>query len=99
MAQFFLSFTLLPRIRHWEGALARLLQEDQRKIHYFEFAVDALVKADIAARFEAYSKAIASRVLSPNDVRAKENLPPYKGGDTYENPNTSTTSKPTMIGK
>ena len=53
--------------------------------------VDELVKADIAARFEAYSKAITARILNPNEARAKENLPPYDGGEIFANPNIDTT--------
>ena len=49
--------------------------------------------ADIEKRFAAYSSAISSKILNPNEVRAKENLPPYAGGERFENPNT-TSGKP-----
>ena len=54
------------------------------------FNLDGLMRGDTATRGEYYSKMIASRVFSPNEVRRLENMNPYKGGDTYENPNTST---------
>jgi hypothetical protein len=31
-------------------------------------------------------------VLCPNEARARENLPPYEGGDEFANPNTTTTT-------
>lgn len=91
MVRQFLQFALLPWLMSWQGALARaLLTDDERESHFFEFSVDALVKADLAARMEAYAKAIAARILNPNEARARENLPAYEGGDTFENPNTTT---------
>jgi phage portal protein BeeE len=94
MAQHFLTFGILPRAKAWQGAIAKLLTAKERKELYPEFNVDELVKADIAARFEAYSKAIAARILNPNEVRAKENLPAYKGGDEFLNPNIEPTQAP-----
>jgi HK97 family phage portal protein len=87
MAQSFLTFTLLPRIKLWQGAISRLLSEEEQQTYYPEFLVDELVKADIAERFEAYSKAIASRIFNPNEIRAMENRPPYVGGEEFADPN------------
>ena len=87
MAQGFLTFTLLPRIKLWQGAISRLLTEEEQQTYYPEFLVDDLVKADIEKRFAAYSQAIASRIFNPNEVRAMENRPPYDGGDEFANPN------------
>jgi HK97 family phage portal protein len=87
MSQTFLSFTILPRIKLWQGAVSRLLSADEQAKYYPEFMVDELVKADIAARFAAYAQAIQARILNPNEVRAKENMAPYVGGDEFANPN------------
>lgn len=89
MAQAFLTFTILPRLKLWCGAISRLLTADEQKTLVPEFVVDALVQAEIAARFEAYAKAITNRILNPNEVRALENRPPYAGGEKFENPNTT----------
>jgi HK97 family phage portal protein len=83
MAQSFLSFTILPRLRLWQGAVSRLLSEEEQQTYCPEFLVDELVKAEIAARFEAYAKAITNGILNPNEVRALENRPPYEGGDEF----------------
>jgi HK97 family phage portal protein len=87
MAQAFVTFTLLPRTKMWEGAIARLLSAEEQASYYAEFNVDALVRADIAQRFAAYAQAIAARILNPNEARARENMAPYVGGEVYANPN------------
>jgi phage portal protein BeeE len=94
MSQTFLSFTILPRAKLWQGAVARLLSADEQRQYYPEFLVDELVKADIAQRFAAYAQAISSRILNPNEVRAKENMPPYAGGDEFANPNVTPNPAP-----
>jgi phage portal protein BeeE len=72
----------------------KLFEPDERDDFYSEFLVDDLLKADIAARATAYSQLIAARVLNANEARARENLPPYAGGDTFENPHTATGTNP-----
>ncbi len=89
MAQSFLTFTLLPRLKLWTGAISRLLTPEEQATLVPEFTVDALVQAEIAARFAAYASAISSRILNPNEVRAMENRPPYAGGEAFLNPNTT----------
>jgi hypothetical protein len=56
-----------------------------------------LLRGDIKARSEAYSLQIASRILNPNEARAKENLPAYPGGDTFENPHTTAAAASTLM--
>jgi HK97 family phage portal protein len=86
MAQAFLTFTILPRLKLWQGAVSRLLSTEEQKTYVPEFLVDELVKAEIAARFEAYAKAITNGFLNPNEVRALENRGPYEGGDQFRVP-------------
>jgi HK97 family phage portal protein len=89
-AQEFLNYCLMPWIKRWEGEIRlKLFTPDERETYFAEFLLDDLVRADLAARYEAYSKAIAARILNPNEVRAMDNRAPYAGGDKFENPNTS----------
>lgn len=86
------TYCLMPWMKKWEAEIRlKLLSPEERKTQYAEFLVDDLLRADTAARYESYAKAIASRFLSPNEARSRENLPPYDGGDKFENPNTTTT--------
>ncbi|WP_377847232.1 phage portal protein [Bosea sp. UC22_33] len=89
MAQAFLTFTLLARLKLWCGAVSRLLTTEEQKTLVPEFVVDGIVMADIEKRFAAYASAISSKILNPNEVRAMENKAPYTGGDKFENPNTT----------
>ena len=70
----------------------KLLSEQQKRSdsHYFAWNDEILMQATLAERYEGYSKAIASRIFSPNEVRKAEGYKPYAGGDKYENPNTNT---------
>ncbi len=95
MGQQFLSLTLLPWLKCWEGAIRRaLLTPEERGDYYAEFLTDDLARADLAARFDAYAKAVTNGLLSPNEVRAAENRAPYAGGDQFRLPmNTEDASK------
>jgi HK97 family phage portal protein len=83
----FKTFGLLPWVRRWEGAIERTLIDGDE--HYAEFLLDGFLRADFEARADGYQKLISSRVLSPNEARAREGLPPYEGGSKFENPNTT----------
>lgn len=99
MGQQFLTFCMLPILRLWTDAMAiTLLTPEERETLYFEFLVDDLARADIAARFAAMSSAISSGILNPNEARAMENRPPYAGGETFMRP-VNTAPAPTTTGK
>jgi HK97 family phage portal protein len=90
MRRDFIDFSIRRWLSAWEGEIAlKLFTADERKSYFTEFLLDDFVKGDLATRMEAYSKAIAARILNPNEVRALENRPPYVGGDVFANPNTS----------
>lgn len=83
----FVQFTLLPWIRRLESAIWRDLIPDREKESVFpEFLVDGLLRGDIKSRYTAYQLAIQSGIMSPNEVRVKENLNPRPGGDDYMSP-------------
>ncbi|MBI1209659.1 MAG: phage portal protein [Azospirillum sp.] len=88
MGQQFLTFCLLPILKLWQDAMAiSLLSPEERDAgYYFEFLVDDIAKADIAARFTAYSQAINAGVFNPNEVRAIEGRAPYAGGEIFTRP-------------
>lgn len=90
MGRQFVTYTLLPWIKRWEGEIKlKLFSADQRDTYFAEFLTDDLLKGDLDKRAEAYSKLVAARVLNQNEVRALENRPPYSGGEQYANPNTT----------
>ncbi|MHC2424132.1 HK97 family phage portal protein [Bradyrhizobium elkanii] len=86
MGQAFLSFTMLGRCKLWEGAISRLLTEEEQATLYPEFLTDTLVRADLAARFEAFAKACGGPWMAPDEVRAIDNMGPIDGGATLRPP-------------
>lgn len=90
MGRQFLTYSLLPWIKRWEGELRlKLFTPAERDTFFAEFQIDAFTRADFATRMDGYAKAIAARILNPNEARAAENRPPYAGGERFENPNTA----------
>lgn len=93
MAASFLQLCLRPWLDRWQDAYATvLLSEDEQDDHYFEFVTADLERADAAARAAIYSGAITSHWMTPNEVRARENLPAHPDGDELANPYTTTTT-------
>lgn len=77
----FVTHTMRPWFRRWEQAIGmRLIVEDNDRF-FAEFLVDALLRGDTAARYEAYSKAITDGWMTRNEAREKENLNPLDGLD------------------
>lgn len=87
MGNEFLTYSLMSWIKRWEGEIKlKLFSPEERKTHFAEFLTDDLARADLAARMEALGKAIAARILNPNEARAMNNMPPYAGGEKFMNP-------------
>lgn len=84
----FVIHSLRPWLVRWEQAINRdLLTEKDRAEGYFcEFLLDAMLRGDTKARYEAYSSAIQNKWMSANEARIKENMNPREGGDVFENP-------------
>lgn len=83
----FLSYCLMPILKLWQDAIRiTCLTPEERREYYVAFLVDDLARADLAARFTAYSQAINAGVLNPNEIRAMENRGPYEGGEVFMRP-------------
>lgn len=76
----FRTLTLLPIVTQWEEELnQKLLTYDRCASGYsFRFDMDALTRADTAARGDYYQKAVRSGWHTINDIRAKEFIAPYE---------------------
>ena len=92
MGREFLTYCLEPWLMALEAALRRaLIAPEDRKSFRIWFERDDLTRADIGARATAYSSLITSRVINPNEAREWEGLPPYTDGNTFANPNVTST--------
>lgn len=65
-----------PILTAIESALNRdLLLESEKKLLYFSFDRNELLKGDIVKRFTAYKMAVESNIMQVDEVRYKEDLP------------------------
>jgi HK97 family phage portal protein len=87
MGASFLRFTLARWLTAIEGELAlKLFAQEERARFCVEFDTDLLLRSDLASRATAYSQLRASGVVTANEIRAWENLPPRPDGNTLESP-------------
>jgi HK97 family phage portal protein len=84
-----ISLSLAPRyLIPFEQALSTLVPTGC----YVKHNVDALLRSDLAARYASYktsaevSAIMGAPLLTINDMRRLENMPPIEGGDTYPQP-------------
>jgi HK97 family phage portal protein len=93
--QGFVTFSAEDDLTTWEETINRDLVADNDNDIYARFNRSALVKGDIKVRWEAHVKALQWGVMSPNEVRALEDLNPRDDGDIfYPPPNTAGNSEP-----
>jgi HK97 family phage portal protein len=83
---------LAPMAKRVEQAMnSALLLPVSRKSLFIEHDLDGLLRGDLKGRYESYQIARNWGWLSPNEIRAWENLPDIKGGDEYLSPLNMTT--------
>jgi phage portal protein BeeE len=87
LARHFVTYTLSPHMEAWEQALAiSLLTRDERRKFYLQHDLAEFTRAESQTRWQAYIAGVTNGVLSPNEVRSMESLPPREGGDEYRMP-------------
>lgn len=82
--QAYLNDCLDRRLRAIEQeARAKLLREREKEAdtHFVEFVRQALIRADLVKRFNAYAKALLGGWMCVDEVRARENLNPLPDGE------------------
>lgn len=75
--------------RRWWKRIEKSLQRDKGLFPAFgpslscEFLTEDLDRGETKTRYEGYKIAISAHMMTPNEARAKENLPPIEGGDEF----------------
>lgn len=78
---------LFPLARRIEQAMtATLISPASRASLFIEHDLSGLLRGDIKSRYEAYKIAREWGWMSPNEIRAGENMPAIEGGDEYLTP-------------
>ena len=99
MGRQFVNFTLAPWFARIEGEFAlKLFTEEERGHLCLEHDTDQLTNADPVARAQAAQAFRSAGVMTANELRRLENLPPHADGDALTNPYTDTAKAPTSGG-
>ena len=79
----FQKFTLRRRLKRIEQALEKQLLSvaDRMAGITIEFNLEGLLRGDSAARASFYQQMLTNGVMTINEVRSLENLPPVAGGE------------------
>jgi hypothetical protein len=91
----YVSQTLMRWFKAWEVEVANKLMT-QREVDsnwYAEHNVDALIQGDFATQANTAVLLRNAMILTQNEARKKFNLPSVEGGDSFENPATSSGSQ------
>lgn len=83
----FVTDALMPYLTRIEQRVkVSLLSPSERATHFAKFNVNGLLRGDMKARAEYYTKQIQNGALSPNEIRELEDMNPREGGDIYLTP-------------
>jgi len=78
----FLTFGLKPYLEEFEDAITRsLLTRQTRNQIIIEHKVEGLLRTDSSGRANFYSQMVQNGLMSRNEVRQRENMPPVAGAD------------------
>ena len=98
----FVTYTLSNWIKTWEETIKRdLIDPSEWDTLDARFFTAGLLRGDTKTRWETYVKGLQWGVLSPDEVRAFEDMNPRPdgdGGEYYEPPNASGNETPDMDG-
>jgi HK97 family phage portal protein len=79
----FLRYTLYPYVRCLEQGIDRTLLDPD---YSWRFNLDAFERGDIATRYASYATARQWGWMSQNEIRTKEDMNTFEGGDDYLTP-------------
>lgn len=80
----YVQYSLMPWVKRIEEELTRkLLYEAEKPDYFIEFNMDGLLRGDAKARSEYYRTLWNIGAINNNEIRSRENMNPYEGGDEY----------------
>lgn len=80
----FYTLTLRPAAVQLEQEINyKCLKESEQENSYVWHDFNALLRADMKTRYDAYAVGLQNGWLSPNDIRELEDMTRYNGGDAY----------------
>lgn len=73
----FIKYTLAAWAQRFEDAWSAMLPTRMQA----RFDFESLLRPDTSARYASYQIARNASIMTPNEIRQRENLPPVEGGD------------------
>lgn len=77
----FIAQAIKPLVDVFQESFNKLLSPAERQKYYIEFNYSSLLKSSLQSKIDSYTKQLNNGVLSVNEIRAKENLPPVEAGN------------------
>ena len=77
----FASQAVAPIVQQLEESLNKLFKVEERSKYYIKFNYNSLFRTSLASKIDSYTKQMNNGILTINEIRAKEDLPPVEGGD------------------
>ena len=89
----FVRSSLMPYLTRIESRINKSLVANSN--HFAKFNANALLRGDMAARAAFYTQMVQNGAMSPNEIRALEDMDKREGGDIYLTPlNMAVNGKP-----
>lgn len=87
LSQMFVNYTIMPLCETIEAEFNRKIFFEIEKDRFrTRFNLEGLLRGDVAARSAYYTTMRNVLAMSPNEIRIKENMNPYDGGESYSLP-------------
>lgn len=77
----FVKHTMKRWVEQFEQELNLKIFGRSNNRQYVELSMDGLLRGDFKTRMEGYAQGIQNAIVTPNEVRRKENLPDHERGD------------------
>lgn len=77
----FITQAIKPLADVFEESFNKLLTLNERSKYYVEFNYNSLLKTSQQSKMDSYTKQLNNGILSVNEIRSKENLPPVEAGN------------------
>jgi HK97 family phage portal protein len=77
----FIENAIRPLATCFEQAINKLIPTEERMNIYYEYNYSSLMKTSLQTRINAYSKQLTNAILTPNEIRRKENLSEVDSGN------------------
>jgi HK97 family phage portal protein len=78
----FIENAIRPVATQFEQSINKMIPATERSRVYFEYSYNSLMKVSLQTRIDSYAKQLTNGILTPNEIRRKENLPEVEAGDT-----------------